>query len=228
MTTDTQNDPETIMRTRDLPRTLKPLERLAWNYWWSWAPAGAEVFRDLDPGLWQQCEQNPRALLAQVSDLRLAQIAADPTFSDRVRRLAELFDTYMSDTHPSPKLNVASRINRENPVAYFCAEFGVHNSLPLYSGGLGILAGDHLKSASDLNLPLVAVGLFYRFGYFRQRLNREGWQEETYGETYPAELPICQIKTQDQTPLLIEVSMRGRVVRARAWIASVGRIRIYL
>jgi len=158
MTTDTQNDPETIMQTRDLPTTLRPLESLAWNFWWSWAPDGAEVFRDLDPGLWQQCEQNPRALLAQVSDLRFAQMAADPTFSDRVRRLAELFETYMSDTHPSAKLNLAARITRENPVAYFCAEFGVHNSLPLYSGGLGILAGDHLKSASDLNLPLVQSG----------------------------------------------------------------------
>ena len=228
MTTDTQNDPETIMQTRDLPTTLRPLESLAWNFWWSWAPDGAEVFRDLDPGLWQQCEQNPRALLAQVSDLRFAQMAADPTFSDRVRRLAELFETYMSDTHPSAKLNLAARITRENPVAYFCAEFGVHNSLPLYSGGLGILAGDHLKSASDLNLPLVAVGLFYRFGYFRQRLNREGWQEETYRATFADELPLQSVDDELGRPLLVEVSMRGRLVRARAWRADVGRVRLYL
>src|SRR5437016_2819295 len=228
MTTETQNESETVTRTRDLPATLQPLERLARNYWWSWAPDGAEVFRDLDPALWQTCEQNPRALLAQVSDLRLAQIAADPTFSDRVRRLAELFDTYMSDTHPSPKLNVGSRITRENPVAYFCAEFGVHNSLPLYSGGLGILAGDHLKSASDLNLPLVAVGLFYRFGYFRQRLNREGWQEETYRATFADELPLQSVADELGRPLLVEVSMRGRLVRARAWRAKVGRVRLYL
>ena len=205
MTTETQNESETVTRTRDLPATLQPLERLARNYWWSWAPDGAEVFRDLDPALWQTCEQNPRALLAQVSDLRLALIAADPTFSDRVRRLAELFDTYMSDTHPSPKLNVGSRITRENPVAYFCAEFGVHNSLPLYSGGLGILAGDHLKSASDLNLPLVAVGLFYRFGYFRQRLNREDWQEETYRATFADELPLQSVADELGRPLLVEV-----------------------
>src|SRR5438309_852404 len=217
MTTDTQNDPETIMRTRDLPRTLQPLESLAWNFWWSWAPDGGEVFRDLDPGLWQQCEQNPRALLAQVSDLRLAQMAADPTFSDRVRCLAELFETYMSDTHPSLKLNVASRITRENPVAYFCAEFGVHNSLPLYSGGLGILAGDHLKSASDLNLPLVAVGLFYRFGYFRQRLSRDGWQEEIYRENHSDEFSLHSVNDEAEKPLLIEVAIRGRVVRACAW-----------
>ncbi|PYS62274.1 MAG: alpha-glucan phosphorylase [Acidobacteria bacterium] len=228
MATETQNEPETAMRNRDLTVTLQPLERLAWNFWWSWAPDGTEVFRDLDPGLWQQCEQNPRALLAQVSDLRLAQMAADPTFSGRVRRLTERFDTYMSDTRPSPKLNVSARITRENPVAYFCAEFGVHNSLPLYSGGLGILAGDHLKSASDLNLPLVAVGLFYRFGYFRQRLNREGWQEETYRAALANELPLQSVDDETGRPMLVEVSMRGRLVRARAWLADVGRIRLYL
>src|SRR5438270_6915143 len=216
MTTDTQNDPETIMRTRDLPRTLRPLESLAWNFWWSWAPDGAEVFRDLDPGLWQQCEQNPRALLAQVSDLRFAQMAADPTFSDRVRCLAELFETYMSDTHPSAKLNLAARITRENPVAYFCAEFGVHNSLPLYSGGLGILAGDHLKSASDLNVPLVAVGLFYRFGYFRQRIARNDWQEEIYRENHVDELALISVDDETGQPLLTKMNMRGRDVPARA------------
>src|SRR5438105_13849025 len=228
MTTDTQNDPETIMRTRDLPRTLRPLESLAWNFWWSWAPDGAEVVRDLDPGLWQQCEQNPRALLAQVSDRRLAQMAADPTFSDRVRCLAELFETYMSDTHPSAKLNVAARITRENPVAYFCGEFGVHNSLPLYSGGLGILAGDRLKSASDLNLPLVAIGLFYRFGYFRQRLRRDDWQEEEYRENHTDELALRSVDDEQGDPLLIQVVIRGRTVSARVWRADVGRVQLYL
>jgi starch phosphorylase len=219
---------ETVMGVRDLPATLRPLERLAWNYWWSWAPDGAEVFRDLDRALWQQCEQNPRALLTQVSDLRLAQMAADPTFSDRVSRLVERFDTYMDDRRPSPKLSVGARITRDNPVAYFCAEFGVHNSLPLYSGGLGILAGDHLKSASDLNLPLVAVGLFYHYGYFRQRLNREGWQEESYRATAASQLPLRSVEDESGQPLLVEVFMRGRQVRARAWRADVGRVRLYL
>src|SRR6266700_485734 len=123
MTPDIKTDSQTraSMTGRELPPTLAPLRELSWNYWWSWAPDGAEVFRDLDPGLWQQCEQNPRALLAQVSDLRLAQMAADPTFSDRVRRLAERFDTYMSDTRPSPKLTVPAKITREDPIAYFCA-----------------------------------------------------------------------------------------------------------
>ena len=114
-------------------------------------------------------------------------------------------------------------------MAYFCAEYGVHNSLPLYSGGLGMLAGDHLKSASDLRLPLVAVGLLYRFGYFRQRLRRDGWQEEHYGETYPAELPIHRIKDEDrERHCVIELSMRERVVHAQVWRADVGRVPLYL
>ncbi|MGI8899265.1 MAG: alpha-glucan family phosphorylase, partial [Pyrinomonadaceae bacterium] len=121
-----------------------------------------------------------------------------------------------------------SLISPEHPVAYFCAEFGVHNSLPLYSGGLGMLAGDHLKSASDLRLPLVAVGLLYRFGYFRQRLRRDGWQEEHYGETYPEQLPIHRILTDDGMPLMIDVSMRERTVHAQVWRADVGHVPLYL
>ena len=98
-------------------------------------------------------------------------------------------------------------------MAYFCAEYGVHNSLPLYSGGLGVLAGDHLKSASDLSLSLVAVGLLYHFGYFRQQLSLEGWQEESYGETNPEELPLHKLKAADGTPLFVEVLIRERIVR---------------
>ncbi len=216
------------LRTRELPQTLQPLEKLAWNYWWSWAPDGPDVFRDVDPGLWAQCEQNPRVLLARVSDLRLAQVAAEPVFSERVQKLGQRFDAYIAHQEPWPKLQLASGVTRQNPIAYFCAEYGVHNSLPLYSGGLGILAGDHLKSASDLNLPLVAVGLFYRFGYFRQRLNLGGWQEESYRENYADELPLELVKDAEQQPILIEMAMRGRTVRACAWRVSVGRIQLYL
>ena len=152
------------------------------------------------------------------------QVAADPVFSERVQKLAERFDAYLADGQPWSKLQLASRITHQHPIAYFCAEYGVHNSLPLYSGGLGILAGDHLKSASDLNLPLLAVGLFYRFGYFRQRLNLGGWQEESYRENYADELPIQLVRDEQQQPILIEVRMRGRTVRACAWRASVGRV----
>src|SRR6266478_8243781 len=211
-----------------LPAPLKPLERLAWNYWWSWAPEGASIFRDLDLNIWDECEQNPRQLLARTSAFRLAQLATDPLYVERVRRLSDAFETYIAPASTSPGSPEARVITPEHPVAYFCAEFGVHNSLPLYSGGLGILAGDHLKSASDLRLPLVAIGLFYRFGYFRQHLNREGWQQETYRETDPEILPLHLVKREDDSPLLIEVLIRDHQVRAQVWRADVGRVPLYL
>jgi len=208
----------------ELPAPLIPLERLAWNYWWSWAGDGEGVFRDLDPEIWEQCEHNPRQLLAKTSAYRLAEAATDPVYLERVRRIDESFQSYLaSQPHLQPEA-----ITREHPVAYFCAEFGVHTSLPLYSGGLGILAGDHLKSASDLGLPLVAVGLLYRYGYFRQRLRNDGWQEEHYGETFPRDLPIHLVKGAGDTALRIEVFIRERNVLAQVWRADVGRVTLYL
>lgn len=202
---------------------LLPLEPLVWNYWWSWAFDGAAVFRDLDPELWEECEHNPRKLLAGISPYRLAEVSADPVFLERVQRLSLRFDAYIKADQRS-----TGTITPEHPVAYFCAEFGIHNSLPLYSGGLGILAGDHLKSASDLNLPLVAVGLLYRYGYFRQRLRNDGWQEEHYGETFPNDLPLTLVKDADGNPLRIEVFIRERNVLAQVWRAAVGRVTLYL
>src|SRR2546423_8040875 len=229
MTPEIQNEVEIAPAlSRELPPPLEPLEELSWNYWWSWAPDGAEVFRDLDPNLWQQCEQNPRLLLTQISDLRLAEVAADPSFAGRVQQLYRRFTEYMSDPKPWAKLPLSARTTTQNPIAYFCAEFGVHNSLPLYSGGLGILAGDHLKSASDLNMPLIALGLFYRFGYFRQRLSREDWQEEEYRENHTDELALHTVDDEQGKPLLIQVVMRGRTVSARVWRADVGRVQLYL
>lgn len=228
MNPDLEIETTDAISARELPATLKPLAEIAWNYWWSWAPDGQEIFRDLDPSVWQQCEHNPRALLAQTSDLRLTQMAADPAFADRVQGLSERFNAYLSETRPWPGLRMRSGISHETPVAYFCAEYGVHSSLPLYSGGLGILAGDHLKSASDLNLPLVAVGLFYRFGYFRQSVTTDDWQAEAYKEIYADELPVELVTDTAGAPITVEVAMRGRVVCARAWRANVGRVQLYL
>jgi len=219
---------ETQVRAREFPTTLERLAKLAGNYWWSWAPDGPEIFRDLDPGLWQQCEQNPKALLAQITDLRLTQMAADPAFADRVEQLSNRFNAYMSDTSLWPGLKLSDRVSSQAPVAYFCAEYGIHSSLPLYSGGLGILAGDHLKSSSDLNLPLVAVGLFYRFGYFRQSVSTDDWQAESYKETYADELPLELATDETGEPITVELMMRSRVVQARAWRANVGRVQLYL
>jgi starch phosphorylase len=213
---------------RVLPGPLRALERLAWNYWWSWAADGVAVFRDLDPQVWETCEHNPRRALAETTDFRLMQMATDPVYIERVRKLDERFDEYMADARTWGPPGEEKKITPEHPVAYFCAEYGVHNSLPLYSGGLGMLAGDHLKSASDLGLPLIAVGLLYRYGYFRQRLTRDGWQDEHYGETHPSELPIHQVRDEDGAPLSIEILMRERRVRAHVWRADVGRVPLYL
>ncbi len=212
----------------DLPSPLLPLEELAWNYWWSWAPDGLSIFRDLDPETWEDCEHNPRQLLANTSPYRLAQTATDPIYLERVARIHAKFRDYMMRVPLWSGSQASTPITHERPVAYFCAEYGVHNSLPLYSGGLGILAGDHLKSASDLGLPLVAVGLLYRYGYFQQRLRKDGWQEEHYGETHPSLLPISLVRTADNTRLSVEVSIRDRLVIAQVWRAQVGRVPLYL
>jgi starch phosphorylase len=224
---DTTEIEKIVIEKRELPAPLKPLERLAWNYWWSWSADGASLFRDLDADIWEECEHNPRQLLAKTSPYRLAQAATDPVYLERVRRIDELFQEYMAQSTAWPQTGT-SVITPANPVAYFCAEFGVHNSLPLYSGGLGILAGDHLKSASDLRLPLVAVGLLYRYGYFVQRLRTDGWQEEHYGETFPAELPIQLVRDVDGLPLQVEVLIRDRKVLAQVWRAAVGHVQLYL
>lgn len=221
-------DTTTSVQAPALPFPLQPLARLSWNYWWSWAPDGASCFRDLDAAVWEECEHNPRLLLTRVSEYRLAELATDPVYIARVGKLADTFDRYMAEATNWSNPEAKTAITPEHPVAYFCAEYGVHNSLPVYSGGLGVLAGDHLKSASDLRLPLVAVGLLYHYGYFRQRLSLAGWQEEFYGETDPAELPLHQVQAEDGKPLLVEVLIRERQVRARVWRADVGRVALYL
>jgi starch phosphorylase len=214
---------------RNLPESIAALEKLSWNYWWSWAADGAEVFRDLDGRLWDDCEHSPRCLLSEVSEVRLTRMATDPVYVARVRRLAEKFARYMGAAEETWARREARSITWENPVAYFCAEFGIHNSLALYSGGLGVLAGDHLKSASDLGVPLVAIGLFYNYGYFRQLLRRDGWQEENYSKTDPTRLPIQLARdAETREPVRITVEIRGRDVQAQAWIVNVGRVKLYL
>ncbi len=208
---------------RPLPENLQILDKLSDNFYWSWTAQGTEIFRDLDAQLWEKVEQNPRRMLKEISDLRLWQKSCEPSYVKRVHAFAARAEEYLA----APP-NSFGRITRENPVAYFCAEYGVHNSLPIYSGGLGILAGDHLKSASDMSVPLVAVGLFYRFGYFRQKLAHTGWQEERYLDAFENQLPLEPVNEPDGERVFITVRMRGREVWAQAWRARVGRISLYL
>ena len=204
---------------RELPEALKPLDAISRNFYWSWQPDGAALFRDLSPGLWQEVEQNPRLLLKKISDLRLWQRSADIAYVGRLNAFNERFEQYLANNNQQP-----STIR----VAYFCAEYGIHNSLPNYSGGLGILAGDHLKSASDLNVPLVAVGLLYRYGYFRQAVDHQGWQEERYVDVFKGELALEPARDENGELATVHVRIRGRDITAKAWLARVGRISLYL
>jgi len=206
--------------TRQLPQNLSALDSISRNFYWSWRPEGTALFRDLDPELWDECEQNPRLLLKKVSGLRLWQRSADADYAARVQRFAAKFQQYLAEPAASDAAVPT--------VAYFCAEYGVHNSLPNYSGGLGILAGDHLKSASDLNVPLTAIGLLYRYGYFRQRISHEGWQKETYNDVFESELALSPVFDANGERIMVSVKIRGREVYAQAWLASVGRIALYL
>jgi starch phosphorylase len=211
---------------RELPTNLDPLKEISANFYWAWQPDGASLFRDLEASLWDKCEQNPRAMLVQASELSLWQRAADPAYVERVQNFRAKLNDYLSNVPQAA--SGLSRPTTLNPVAYFCAEYGIHNSLPNYSGGLGILAGDHLKSASDLGLPLVAVGLLYRFGYFRQRIRHDGWQEEAYNDIFASELAVTPVLDENGERLTVSIHIRGRLVVAQAWLARVGRISLYL
>ncbi len=208
---------------REFPENLQPLETVSRNFYWSWTREGVELFRELEPSLWEKCEQNPRLFLKRIRQLRLWQKSLDTEYVARLERFAARMRDYLSQP---PKAE--GRISPENPVAYFCAEYGVHNSLPNYSGGLGILAGDHLKSASDLNVPLVAIGLLYRYGYFRQKIAHDGWQEERYLDVFDSELALTPVLDDSGERLTVTVKIRGREVLAQAWLARIGRIKLYL
>ena len=220
-----RGDEELARRAVDLagrlPEELASLAGIAYNYRWRWYPDGKEVFRSIDEERWELCGENPVRLLQEVSGEALARAAAD---SALVGRVASLRDAFAADLSRSP----AGPVARERPIAFFCAEYGVHRSLPVYSGGLGALAGDLLKEASDRALPLVAVGLMYRQGYFRQRLDTSGWQHEYWIDVDPERLPAALVRAEDGRPLTITVPIRGTEVSAQIWRVAVGRVPLFL
>lgn len=210
-----------------LPESLKRLADLAYNYWWCWTPDQIYLFRNINPDEWERCNHNPVALLESVSYDRLTQLTEDPAYLRRLQALVAEYDRYV-EAKGTWASQFASQISPDHPIAYFCAEFGIHESLPVYSGGLGILAGDHLKSASDLGVPMVGVGLLYRQGYFHQRLNRHGWQEDYYTDNPFEQMPLELMRNAQGDPLTIEVQVRHRLVRAQIWHVNVGRVNLYL
>lgn len=210
-----------------LPRSLKRLADLANNYWWCWVADHIALFEMINPDEWERCGHNPIALLDSVSYERLTQLSIDPHYLKRLNFLAAEFDRYMAAENTWASQNTP-QISKAHPVAYFCAEFGLHESLPVYSGGLGILAGDHLKSASDLGIPMVGIGLLYRQGYFRQRLNRDGWQEDYYVDAPFEQMPLELLKNEQGDPLTVEIQIRQRIVKIQIWQVQVGRVSLYL
>jgi starch phosphorylase len=206
-----------------IPEPLAPLARIAYDYRWAWSRGGHRLFLDVDPLRWDLCGQNPVRLLAEASVDGLEAAAAD---DDLLARAADLERRLRADRE-RPAHEVGN-VTAERPVAFFCAEYGVHASLPIYSGGLGALAGDILKEASDRALPMVAVGLMYRQGYFRQRVDASGWQHEYWVPTDPDRVPAALVTGDDGHAITVTVPVDGRDVVAQVWRVDVGRVPLYL
>ena len=205
-----------------VPEPLAVLARIAYNYRWSWLPHGPDVFASIDPHRWGLCEENPVRLLQEASGEALSRAAADPELLTRAASLerslrAELAGSGGPDP-PRPK----------HPIAFFCAEYAIHRSLPVYAGGLGALAGDFLKEASDRAMPLLAVGLMYRQGYFHQRIDTSGLQHEYWLDTDPERLPVALVTAADGRPLTVSVPIWDAQVVAQIWRVDVGRVPLFL
>jgi glycogen phosphorylase len=208
-----------------VPEPLGVLARLAYNFRWAWTPGGPELFADLDPDRWERCAENPVRLLQEADVEALRRAAGDDVFLTRAHEI----ETLVRDELERPAAQDAGPdVSPERPVAFFCAEYGVHPSLPVYSGGLGALAGDILKEASDRALPLVGVGLLYRQGYFRQRIDGWGWQHEYWVDTDPERQPAALVRGEDDEPLTITVPVGSTTVTAQIWRVDVGRVPLYL
>src|SRR5450631_2355917 len=214
-----------VSEARTLDRFIAPAQERLWtlarNLWWSWDHDSSSLFRDLDPVRWNELNHNPVALLGEMPLAKLETRAAELMLHSRVnyayRRMLEYLeaDRTWGTRHAG--------VLRPHPVAYFSAEFGLHESLPVYSGGLGVLAGDHIKSASDLDIPLVGIGLFYGQGYFRQRLDLGGWQREEYLKTDVNQMAMEVAIGKDGRPIVVEIETRSGRIRAKVWRVKVGR-----
>ena len=209
------------LRSR-LPEPLGALAELAYNYRWSWTPGGPELFASVDPRRWEACAANPVRLLQEVHPDRLRELASDAAFLERLDAFRAVIAAALAE---EPADGV---VTPERPAAFFCAEYAVHGSLPVYSGGLGVLAGDILKEASDRGLPLVAVGLMYRHGYFRQRIDASGWQHEYWVETDPDRVPGALVTGEEGEPVTVTVPIGERRLVAQVWRVDVGRVPLLL
>ena len=210
----------------NLPESLVNLGELAYNLWFSWNPDARDLFRDIDLDLWRACGRNPVGFLLRVDQDKLKHFSQDPLFLDKLHRRWERFNTYMQRRETPFSKNYPKMM--DHLIAYFSAEYGIHESLPNYAGGLGILAGDHAKCASDLGLPFVAVGLMYKHAYFQQQIDENGNQIEIFEELDPLKLPIRLVTNEKNNPLLVSLPLLDHEVFLRIWEVKVGWISVYL
>lgn len=217
---------ERTLTSTELTELTLGLNRLARNLWWTWSQEAQEIFQELSPRGWQNLYHNAVAILHEVSDYELRVRLQDRDFARRVRDVLEKFEAYLHDKATWGRKNAAALM--DSPVAYFSAEFGFHETLPIAAGGLGILAGDHTKAASDLNLGFVGISLFYREGYFQQLVNADNWQTEYYTLLNPKNLPIEPVLDPKGDPLVCSVEIAMTQVYFQAWRVNVGRCPVYL
>src|SRR5580704_11194943 len=219
-----------VSEARTLDRFVAPLQERLWslarNLWWSWDNDSTSLFHDLDPQRWRELNHNPIALLAEIPLALVERRAQELVLHSRVNYAFRRKGEYLDADHTWGARHAG--VLRPRPVAYFSAEFGLHESVPIYCGGLGILAGDHVKSASDLGLPLVGIGLFYGQGYFRQRLDKHGWQQEEYLQTDVSQMPMEPAIGSKGEPVTIQIETRSGSIRAKVWRVKVGRIDLLL
>ncbi|OGS34388.1 MAG: alpha-glucan phosphorylase [Elusimicrobia bacterium RIFOXYB2_FULL_49_7] len=208
-----------------LPDQLKGLLDIAYNLWWVWNSEAVELFRRIDRDLWEESYHNPIRLLGAIGQNRLQELATDNSFISHMERIQEDLNRYLK---LPTWYNKECTDHKNCKIAYFSTEFGLHESLPIYSGGLGVLSGDHLKSASDMGLPLVGVGLLYRFGYFKQYLNFDGWQQEEYVENHFFRMPVQRVKDQNGKVLKVAVELDKSTIYARVWKIQMGRVTLFL
>ena len=219
-----------ISEARTLDRFVAPAQERLWtlarNLWWCWDDECVDLFRDLNPKRWRQLNQNPIALLSELPLAEIEKRAAELSLHSRINYVYRRHQEYLAaeSTWGAEHAGVL----RTRPVAYFSAEFGLHESLPIYSGGLGVLAGDHIKSASDLDIPLVGIGLFYGQGYFLQRLDGAGWQQEEYVHTDVNQCPMQPAIGESGEPITVEIQTRNGSIRAKVWRVKVGRCDLLL
>jgi starch phosphorylase len=207
-----------------LPKELAALKKLSYNFWWTWDPESLELYRRLERDLWEKVYHNPIGLLGRIQQEKLKEAKQDEAFCNHLEKVVERLDAYLKGEAWFQRVHGTKN---SVGIAYFSLEYGFHESLPIYSGGLGILAADHLKSASDLGIPIIGIGLLYRRGYFHQRIDTDGWQQEIYNEIDYYQLPIQRIEDQKGNPIQIELEFPQGKAGVHIWRLDVGRIQLY-